>query len=71
VEVVKKIRRPMTSSSPWGDLELEGGGLFSQSEEKEAAEEMLRELEDRLEKEKEEAGEELISVLQKQIRQRA
>lgn len=69
LEVVRKIRRPMATGSPWGDLDLQGGVLFT-SEEEQAAEEMLLELEDRLEKEKEEAGEELNSVLQKQIGQR-
>jgi hypothetical protein len=70
LEVVKKIRRPMATGSPWGDLELEGGGFFSQSEEKEAAEEMLSELEDRLKKEREKVGEELNSILQKQIKEK-
>lgn len=70
VEVVQKIRRPMVNGSPWGDLDLESGVLFS-TEEEQAADEMLRELEDRLEREKEKAGEELNSILQKQIKQKA
>lgn len=70
LEVVKKIRRPMSGGSPWADLDLEGGLIFS-SEEQKVAKEMLSELEDRLEKEKEEAGEKLNSVLEKDIKQRA
>jgi hypothetical protein len=70
VRVVQKIRG-MSGGSPWTDLDLESGGLFGQSDEKKMAEEMLRELEDRLEREKEKAGEELNSILQKQIKQKA
>jgi hypothetical protein len=70
VEVVRKITRPMVSGSPWGDLDLESG-VLAITDEEEAADDVLGELENRLEKEKEKAGEELNAVLQKQIKQRA
>jgi len=69
VEVVRKIRRPMSSGSPWSDLDVESGLLMS-TEEEEVADAVLKELEDRLIKEKKKAGQELNSVLQKQIKQR-
>ena len=68
---IKNIRPTGKMGSPWTDLDLEGGGLFGGSGEKEVAEQVLSELEERLENEKEQAGKELNSVLRKEIKQRA
>ena len=68
-EVVRKIRRPMKKDHPWAGLDYEDRGFFS-SGEKELVEQVLDDVEKRLEKEKEKVGDAMNEALQREIDRR-